>query len=129
MAEGLNGRIVAVVDDDELIRALTARVLTREGATVILAGSLAAFRAFADRVPLDCVVMDLLLTNGNGLAEMRRRHGTPCVLCSGYDLARTPLEPGWVVLEKPFAHESLVSAILESFGRERPAPPEPSSQC
>ncbi len=128
MADRLAGRIVAVVDDDELIRALTARVLTREGATVILAGSLAAFRAVADRVPLDCVVMDLLLTNGNGLVEMRRRPGTPCVLCSGYDLARTPLEPGWVVLEKPFGHEALISAILEAFGRERTSTPEPASQ-
>jgi len=110
---------VLVVDDDERVRWVTARMLREEGYHVIEAPSAEeAWNRLAEDPEIQVVLTDIAMPGGNGvdLAE-RIVAGSPLrhvVLMSGYDRLFPKLgEPGaqFPLLIKPFKAEQLLRQI------------------
>jgi len=110
---------VLVVDDDERVRWVTARMLREEGYHVIEAPSAEeAWKRLAEDPEIQVVLTDIAMPGGNGvdLAE-RIVAGSPLrhvVLMSGYDRLFPKLgEPGaqFPLLIKPFKAEQLLRQI------------------
>ncbi|HBA43984.1 MAG TPA: DNA-binding response regulator, partial [Alphaproteobacteria bacterium] len=63
---------ILVVDDDADICELVEAALTREGYKVTTANNTSEMRQVMARTPINLVVLDIMLPDGNGLDEMRR---------------------------------------------------------
>lgn len=63
--------IVLIIDDEEKLRALLARIIRLEGLTVLEADSLKAGGRLLDREEVDVVLCDVKLTDGNGVDFVR----------------------------------------------------------
>ena len=130
------GETVLVVEDDDAVRALVRRVLTRHG-YVVLEGSggreaLAAARAPAG--PVDLLVSDLVMPqmSGRDLAETlaAERPGLAVLFMSAY-AEYAVLQHGLVAnrdsfVAKPFTEEVLLRQIARTLDA-RPAAPTPSA--
>ncbi|HEX6040204.1 PAS domain S-box protein [Longimicrobium sp.] len=114
---------VLLVEDEETVRRIAERVLTRGGYDVLTAAEGAEAMALSRQHSgtIQVLVTDLVMPrmNGSDLARrlMAERPGIRVLFISGYDrdAARTagPLEPGTDFIEKPFSPELL----LERVGR------------
>lgn len=115
--------LIAIVDDDELVRASLASLLRSFGVRAEAFGSAAGFLSSnPDR--FDIVVSDLQMPGMNGL-ELRRvlnERGAPIpvLLITAYperasEAARS--DDGLQVLEKPVDSGSLISCIEMALGR------------
>lgn len=124
-----SGSRVLIVDDDETVREVVRRYLTREGHEVIEAvdgpGALTAVRSAAP----DLVVLDLMLPGIDGLQvcrEIRRSSLVPVIMLTalGEESDRVVgLEYGaddYVV--KPFSPRELALRVARVIQRARPAP-------
>ena len=121
---------VLVVDDDQMVRRLAARMLTLEGYYVLEAsGGEAALRIlqrFANRIRL--VVTDLAMPglDGRNLGGVISRcwPQVRVLYMSGYPAARMldagALETGWPFIQKPFTAEQLGRKVRELLA-ETPA--------
>ena len=103
-----------IVEDDEHVRRVTARILQRAGyAVVAAAGPNEADAQLAEFVP-DIVVSDVSMPEGGGrrVAEMlaARHPGVPILFVTGN--APTDELPGPVV-HKPFLPDELIGAVAE----------------
>jgi CheY-like chemotaxis protein len=118
---GSRGIVVLLVEDDEAVRSVLARVLVREGFALLMAGSAAeALRIFeqAPREP-QVLVTDVILPDRPGpeLAQalVRRCPGLPVLLMSGYgheELERRgEVALPYPLLPKPFTPADLVRAV------------------
>lgn len=116
---------VLVVDDDERVRRLTARMLREFGYTTTEADSGAeALAILAHRPDIQVVVTDLVMPGIHGieLAERVRTGHPHCrvVLVTGYapdQLGRFGARrPGLPLLLKPFVAEELVRQIRHVLG-------------
>jgi len=58
---------ILIVDDEEKIRSLLKRIITLEGYTVFEAGTLKAAEKILDKEPVDVVLCDVKLPDGNGV--------------------------------------------------------------
>lgn len=135
---------ILLVDDDEVLNQVLRRVLTRDGYTVVVAGSVAEAmeRARAQRPAL--ALVDLRLPDGDGvdLARMLPQQvgRFPLILMTAYPLRlrdQPELARGFAhVLTKPLDLEELRRAIASSLGTrvlaapaavEMPPPPETSA--
>ena len=115
-----NGQTILLVEDDDGLRALTERILYRNGYTVRSAATAAEARQLAgaaDRIHLllsDVVMPD---THGPDLARELRldRPSLPVIFMSGYAesilAARGALPAGAVLLDKPVGADRLLSTI------------------
>jgi CheY-like chemotaxis protein len=115
------GEVILVVEDEEAVRSMTARLLESQGYQVVVAGdgaeALAAIRQRAGR--LDLVVTDVAMPvmNGRELAEQLRRlrPGLPVLFMSGYTddemVRRGLIEPSQPFLSKPFTPDILAGAV------------------
>jgi cobalt-zinc-cadmium efflux system membrane fusion protein len=122
---------ILVVDDDEVLNQVLRRVLTRDGYTVVEAGSVteAMERARAQRPAL--ALVDLRLPDGDGvdLARMLPQQvgRFPLILMTAYPLRlrdQPELARGFAhVLTKPLDLEELRRAIALSLGTSAPAAP------
>jgi CheY-like chemotaxis protein len=110
---------VLVVDDDDAVRALMARVVESHGHVARTARNVAEATSCARAEPIDLVLTDLLLGEESGFDVLRAvREVHPhagAVLTSGYvkdtaEVARHVAE-GAVFLPKPFAPDALGEAI------------------
>ncbi len=113
--------IVLIVDDDEHVRGLAARMLEQAGYTVLLAGAEAAgveiYRARVGQV--GCVLLDLMMPGQSGEQALRALHqldpNVHVVLMSEYDeheTAERMADLGAVgFLHKPFTVESLRAVV------------------
>src|SRR4051794_40245111 len=107
---------ILVVDDEEPIRLLVARVLEKRGHHVIALGT--AQEALAIDIPIDLLVVDFILpeVNGRELAEAlrRRRPNLPIVLMSGF-LPQPDLLPAApsMFLQKPMMPSVVAGAVEE----------------
>ncbi|HXD78302.1 MAG TPA: sigma-54 dependent transcriptional regulator [Puia sp.] len=63
--------IVLIIDDEEKLRTLLARIIRLEGHTVVEAGSLKAGGRALDREDVDVVLCDVKLPDGNGVEFVR----------------------------------------------------------
>ncbi|HST61439.1 MAG TPA: PAS domain S-box protein, partial [Longimicrobium sp.] len=114
---------VLLVEDEETVRRIAERVLSRGGYDVLTAAEGAEAMALSRQHSgvIQVLVTDLVMPrmNGSDLARrlMAERPGIRVLFISGYDrdAARTagPLEPGTDFIEKPFSPE----VLLERVGR------------
>ncbi len=116
---------ILVVDDEESIRDLCARVLTRAGYTVATApnGEDAVARLSED--PFDLVISDIRMPGISGLEVLERaKTAFPqirVVLITGFGTPQM-LPPGTAstadrILTKPFSQAELLAAVRESLPR------------
>ena len=74
---GMSTGIVLIIDDEEKLRALLARIIRLEGMTVLEAETLKAGNRLLDREDIDVVLCDVKLPDGNGVdfvKEMKMKH-------------------------------------------------------
>lgn len=109
---------VLVVDDDELVRQVTSRVLRQRGWTCHEAGrGEIALQMLAGGLAVDAVVLDLRMPGGAGedvLADLRRlRPELPVLLVSGFAGNETELVrgPHTDFLAKPFTADELLAHL------------------
>jgi CheY-like chemotaxis protein len=111
---------VLVVDDEETVRGVLARLLAHFGYTVLVAASgdsaLAIVRAGG--IPLDCVLLDVAMPGMSGIETAHAIHAEapelPIVLMSGHAgpwIAERGGVPAQAFLQKPFAFEELHSVL------------------
>jgi two-component system, cell cycle sensor histidine kinase and response regulator CckA len=116
-----------LVEDDALVRRLTAAMLESLGYDVVVAHSAAhALERCADpRQALDLLVTDVVMPMMNG-RELRARAqqarpGLPVLFVSGYTsnvvVHQGVLEAGAHFLQKPFSRDDLARAVLAALGR------------
>lgn len=117
-----------VVEDEEHVRDVTARLLQRAGYDVSTASDAeTALGMLSSSEPFDLVLTDSAMPGIRGedlAAEITRAQpGLPVLLMSGYaDQERSP-ESGAVVgyLQKPFALPVLLAEVRRAIARERPS--------
>jgi DNA-binding NtrC family response regulator len=122
-------RVILVVDDDEHVRVMLARLLKTQGYEVVQAGSaVEAHRALDEQRP-DVVISDIVMPGESGI-ELRRTIATrwpelPVILISGYS-AEGPAEfaartANTIFVQKPFAADQLLNLVEQTIP-PRPAP-------
>ena len=122
-APGGNGRVVLVVDDEPLVRALAVRALEEEGYTVLAAEDGVAALELLDRDghEPDAVVTDVIMPRRNGRQlydDLRaRRPDLPLLFISGHTddqvVLRRLVPLGAPFLQKPFAPAELARAVAD----------------
>lgn len=121
----LNGYTVLVVDDEEQVRALTVRILTRYGYRVLEASGAEIALGLLDEptANVDLVLSDVAMPRLSGQDLFRviseSRPGLPVALMSGYALGvyapEGLIEEGVKVLPKPFTQEDLLGFVTEAL--------------
>ena len=119
-----NGLTLAVVDDDDDVRAALSRLLRAMGHTVSLFTSAEDFERAT--VAADCVILDVRLPGASGLelrARLRSRAvATPVVLITGdgdWPAAGSAIDTPLVT--KPFDDDALAAAIAEAIASTEPS--------
>jgi two-component system cell cycle sensor histidine kinase/response regulator CckA len=118
------GRIL-LVEDEEALRALSARTLVARGFEVTEAGSgVEALQAVEEAdAPFDLVVSDVVMPEMDGptlLKELRKRHpGTRIIFVSGYAeeafAKNMPEGEEFAFLAKPFSMKQLVETVKSNM--------------
>jgi len=119
---------VLLVEDDDRVRALAARVLRVAGYTVLEASEPQAAIAAADRqLELDLVLTDLVLPRMRGRELVRHlrtiRPRLRALYMSGYRQEDERQEAGEAFLSKPFTPEALTTAVRAVLDGEPAAAP------
>ena len=116
---------VLVVDDEELVRDLTALVLRRAGYDVVSTASAREALELVETHSIDLIVSDVVMPDLTGielLAEMQeRRPDLPVVLVTGGspdpDRTTNVLELGAsAIVFKPYTHAQLRDAVAAALG-------------
>ena len=121
----LNGYTVLVVDDEEQVRALTVRILSRYGYHVLEASGVEIALRLLDEptADVDLVLSDVAMPGLSGKDLFRAisesRPGLPVVFMSGYALGvyapEGLVEEGVKMLPKPFTQEDLLEFVTEAL--------------
>ena len=127
---GLDKTLLLVDDDEPLLRRLT-KAMEKRGFKVESAGSVAAGRAIATARPPAYAVVDLRLTDGNGLDVVEvlndKRPDCRVVVLTGYGAIATAVAAVKIgatdYLSKPADASDIMNALLAS-GDDLPPPPE-----
>ncbi|MFI5366529.1 MAG: response regulator [Candidatus Binatia bacterium] len=124
----LTGLHVLVVDDDLSVCQSVRDLLVEEGCDVIMAGGGLDALKVLDRVPVDCIVSDVVMPDLDGydlFMEVKRRGNTPVLLMTGYYydrdhvIKRSRLEGlESVLFKKPVDPERLKALIAELCHRQ-----------
>ena len=127
------GETVLVVEDEDSLRQLTTRILSRSGyqVCVVSSGAEAVRRASDPAQPIDLLLTDVVMPEmlGNEVAARMGaiRPGLPALFMSGY--AQPILDshggpaPCFDILEKPFTEAALLSRVRKAISRTPlPAP-------
>ena len=115
---------VLVVDDEADFLATYDRLLRRHGYRTITAGTRQAALAMLEGEPLDLIIADLRLPDGDGLDVVRaarmRPHPPPVIVVTGFaseQSRRQALAAGATAyLAKPFSTSALASLVREALG-------------
>jgi len=110
---------ILIVDDEKNIAETTAAMLTQCGHETAVCLSLAEAHEYLRATEVDCVVVDVVLPDGNGVdflgAVRGQRPGLAAVVVTGHLMAATAekvaLLPGVQVLDKPFRLRELVERV------------------
>jgi len=127
---GIDKTLLLVDDDEPFLRRLT-KAMQKRGFKVESAGSVAAGRAIATARPPAYAVVDLRLTDGNGLdvVEVLHEKRPDCrvVVLTGYGAIATAVAAVKIgatdYLSKPADASDIMNALLAS-GDDLPPPPE-----
>jgi DNA-binding NtrC family response regulator len=110
---------ILLVDDDRTIRDGLVRTVVAAGLRARPAEGIAAARAELARGGVDCVLLDIRLKDGNGLAlleELRRTHPSlPVIMATAYGDSDRTIEAmrlgAFDYLTKPFDLDRLIEAL------------------
>ncbi len=115
--------VILVVDDDDPVRVMLARLLRTQGYGVLQAGNgLDARRLVATGQP-DLVISDIVMPGESGIELRRYIAGVspelPVILISGYS-AEGPAEfaartPRTIFVQKPFAADQLLTLVEQTL--------------
>ena len=127
---GIDKTLLLVDDDEPFLRRLT-KAMEKRGFRVESAGSVAAGRAIATARPPAYAVVDLRLTDGNGLDVVEvlndKRPDCRVVVLTGYGAIATAVAAVKIgatdYLSKPADASDITNALLAS-GDDLPPPPE-----
>ena len=117
---------VLLVEDEEGLRELTKRLLTRQGYTVVVAGDAEeAIRRFDENPSIDVLLTDVVMPGASGpelVGQLvARRPGLKVIYMSGYTddaiVHHGVLNPGIAFLHKPFTSDALGRKIREVIDR------------
>jgi two-component system, cell cycle sensor histidine kinase and response regulator CckA len=116
---------ILLVEDDEPVRQLAARILSRSGYNVLQAHDGVAALDVAESYPAEIALLltDVMMPemNGHELAEIlsQRRPGTRLMFMSGYSKEGLPLldegSEKVTFLQKPFTSESLAGSVRQAL--------------
>lgn len=114
---------ILVVDDDDPVRVMLARLLRTQGYLVIQAAHANEARAQLDTKRPDLVITDIVMPGESGI-ELRRDilerwPEIPVILISGYS-AEGPAEfaartPNTVFVQKPFAADQFLALVEQTL--------------
>jgi DNA-binding NtrC family response regulator len=114
---------VLVVDDEEDLRDIMSRILSKGGYAPLTAGDVGAAIEMCREHPgdIDILVTDLTLPGGSGTelskAVLEMRPGTRVIYISGLSRemadAEDAIPPGAVWIKKPFSRADLLAALNE----------------
>ena len=116
---------ILVVDDEHLVRNLTAQVLERAGYDVVSVGDAQSALELLEQNDVDLVVSDVVMPGLSGvelLNEIRdRRPDLPILLMTGGspepERTSRALELGASgIVYKPFSHADLIDAVRAALG-------------
>lgn len=113
------GRVVLLVDDEDLVRRGAAEMLREAGYQVHQAASPArALQMIDDGLSFDVLVTDYAMPSMNGaelIGRVRtRRAEAPALLITGYaSMSESPTPDGLARLSKPFRQADLASAVAK----------------
>jgi PAS domain S-box-containing protein len=123
---------ILVVEDEDGLRLLTERILTRRGYTVIAASNGPEAIELADQHPgrIDLLLTDVIMPhmNGHDLAVhlLATRPALPVIYMSGYAepllASRSTLPEGVTLLSKPVTEQQIFAAIRRAIDTRRPQP-------
>jgi two-component system, cell cycle sensor histidine kinase and response regulator CckA len=127
-AETANGsETILLVEDEAALRTLVSRLLVKDGYRVIGAGSgpEALLKAAATMEEIHLVISDVVMPgmNGRELVDVLSavRPGLRVIFVSGYTddilASHGVLEPGTVLLAKPFTRAALLGTVHEALRR------------
>lgn len=110
--------VVLVADDDEMIRSLLVRVMTREGYSVLAASdaqeALEISRTYNGTI--DLLITDVVMPGLNGVdlcgCLVKERPGIRAMLITGADVEKTR-NSNLPMLTKPFQWETLKAKVRE----------------
>ena len=112
-------RTVLVIDDEDMVRDVVARMIEDLGYSAVTAADGMTGLEVVQQRTVDAVLVDLTMPRMNGvdvIAALRaRRPELPIVLCTGYDRDRKgPVEAN-AYLPKPFRIEALEATLAKLF--------------
>jgi CheY-like chemotaxis protein len=119
-----SGITILLVDDEESVRAIVTKILTRHGHTVLEAehGADALRLAASHEGKIDLLISDMYMPGLRGpeIVEKLRpsRPGIAVLFMSGYadeDVARSGVAPGTRFLRKPFTVQELSEAVQKAL--------------
>jgi two-component system cell cycle sensor histidine kinase/response regulator CckA len=117
-------RTVLVIDDEDLVRDVVARMIEDLGYSTLTASDGASGLELVERESVDAVLVDLTMPNMSGaevVAVLRERRPTlPVIVCTGYDRDRRGSVEAHAYLPKPFRIEALEKTLASIFGSARP---------
>jgi two-component system phosphate regulon response regulator OmpR len=122
---------ILTVDDDDRLRELIKRFLSREGYTVTTARDAASARRFMETMTFDLIVLDVMMPGEDGLSllsDLRsRRAAVPVILLTARSEASDRIDGlrrgADDYLPKPFEPEELVLRIAAILKRATPEAP------
>ena len=123
MSGPLDGRRILVVEDEMLVLMNIEAALTDLGCTAFSAGTVAAALALIDNATFDAAMLDVNLHGENSypVADALAALGIPFLFSTGYGHHEGRSDfTGRPVLRKPYAHDSLVSALSALLTDIRP---------
>ena len=115
-----SGRTVLVIDDEDLVRNVVARMIEDLGYAAVTAADGPSGLDVIDRQQIDAVLVDLTMPRMSGadvIAALRtKKPGLPVVLCTGYDRDRKGPVNADAYLPKPFRIEALEQTLTKILG-------------
>ncbi len=113
-------KTVLVIDDEDLVRDVLARMIEDLGYASLTAPDGPTGIEMIERQPIDAVIVDLTMPRMNGadvIAAMRaKRPDLRIVLCTGYDRERRGPVQADAYLPKPFRIEALQTTLAKLLG-------------
>jgi CheY-like chemotaxis protein len=120
VAKASGGETILVVDDEEIVRDSTRRLLEHSGYRVLLAEGTEVVE-LAQVEQIDLILLDLSMPDISGtevLAQMRREEvDVPVVLFTGYFAESGQFEGVDGVLLKPFSSDQLMQQVRQVLDR------------